>query len=388
MDSFRFQNPTVLYYGKGQLEKYLATEVTSVGKRVLLVYGGGSIKKNGLYDKVVTILQDAGVTIFELPGVEPNPRLSTVRRGIDMCRTENVDLVLAVGGGSVIDCAKAIAMGTKFDGDVWDVYERKVKATGALPIGAILTLAATGSEMNRDSVISNWETKEKLSCAFPFLFPKFSFCDPENTFSVPKNQTIYGISDILAHCFEHYFHATTNTPLQQHLIEGVMRTVVETAKTCIDEPTNYDARETIMFCSTMALNEIVNMGLIGDWACHKIEHELSAIYDIPHGGGLAIIFPHWMDHVWRTNPARFASLAVHVFDVPANGLDTGALARKGIEKVREFFVSIGAPTRLSEYDIDSSQFVEMANQTVRFGPVGAFRKLQSEDVLEILRKSL
>jgi alcohol dehydrogenase len=388
MDSFRFHNPTVLYYGIGQLEKHLAREVTSAGKRVLLVYGGGSIKKNGLYDKVARLLKDSGVTIFELPGVLPNPRLTSVYRGIEICRTESVDLVLAVGGGSVIDCAKAIAMGVKFDGDIWAFYERKSQTTGALPLGTVLTLAATGSEMNGSSVITNWETKEKLGRTSRDAYPKFSFCNPENTFTVPKDQTIYGLCDMLTHCFEHYFHPTTNTPLQLHMIEAVIRTIVESAPKCINEPLNYDARETIMFCSTMALNDMISMGILGDWACHKIEHELSAIYDIPHGGGLAIIYPNWMDHVMSTNPARFASLAVRVFDVPSDGADTVALAKKGIEKVREFFVSVGAPTHLSDYNIDETHLAEMSKQTVRFGPVGAFQKLEASDVQEILRKSL
>lgn len=388
MEPFRFQNPTALYYGKGQIEKYLAQEVTRIGNKVLLVYGGGSIKRSGLYDKVVGILKEADVQIFELPGVEPNPRLTTVYKGIDMCRTEGIDLILAVGGGSVIDCSKGIAMGVKYEGDVWDIYARKGTATGALPLGSILTLAATGSEMNSGGVITNWETKEKLGGGSPYTFPAFSFCDPENTFTVPKDQTIYGICDMLSHSFEHYFHPTEHTELQQHLIEGVISTIIENAKKAIDNPQDYHARETIMYCSTMALNGMINMGVVGDWACHAIEHEISAIYDIPHGGGLAIVFPNWMDHVVSANPSRFANLATRVFHVSPEGKSTEELARIAIEKVREFFTSIGAPTRLADYEIGDENLERMAEQAVRFKPIGNFKKLGKEDVLEILQHSL
>jgi alcohol dehydrogenase len=388
MEAFRFYNPTALYYGKGQIEKFLAKEVQHYGSRILLVYGGGSIKKNGLYDKVTKILKDSNVSLFELTGVEPNPRLTTVHRGIEICRNEKIDLILAVGGGSVLDCTKAIAMGAVFEGEVWDIYERKAAATGALPFGTILTLSATGSEMNAGGVITNWETKEKLGGGSPFTYPKFSFCDPENTYSVPKDQTIYGICDMLAHCFEHYFHPTKHTPLQTNLIQAVIRTIVENGRQAIDHPNDYDARETLMYASTMALNGMISMGINGDWACHAIEHEISAIYDIPHGGGLAIIFPHWMDYVKNTNLSRFASLATSVFDVSPAGKSEAELADIAIEKVREFYRSVEAPTRLADYKIDASEIDTMANQAVRFGEIGNFQKLDAQGVAHILRASL
>ncbi|QSO54481.1 iron-containing alcohol dehydrogenase [Alicyclobacillus curvatus] len=388
MNPFRFQNPTALYYGKGQIEEYLASEVAKFGKTVLLVYGGGSIKRNGLYDKVIGILGSAGVTVHELAGVEPNPRLTTVHKGIDICRTKGVDLILAVGGGSVIDCAKAIAMGVKYDGDVWEIYARRGAATGALPLGTILTLAATGSEMNSGGVITNWETKEKLGGGSPYTFPAFSFCDPENTYTVPQDQTVYGICDMLSHSFEHYFHPTEHTPLQQHLIEAVITTIVENAKLAVDHPEDYNARETMMYCSTMALNGMINMGAQGDWACHAMEHEISAIYDIPHGGGLAIVFPHWMDYVMSTNPERFANLATRVFHVDSTGKSVNDLARIAIEKVREFFASIGAPKRLADYEIGPENLEKMAEQAVRFKPIGNFKILEKDDVLKILESAL
>ncbi|MFD1673299.1 iron-containing alcohol dehydrogenase [Alicyclobacillus fodiniaquatilis] len=388
MNSFRFYNPTALYYGKGQIESHLAEEVTRYGKRVLLVYGGGSIKRNGLYDKVQHILADAGVTLFELSGVEPNPRLTTVHKGIDICHSENIDLILAVGGGSVLDCAKAIAMGAKYDGDVWDIYQRRGQATDALPLGTILTLAATGSEMNAGGVITNWETKEKLGGGSPYTFPKFSFCDPENTYTVPQDQTVYGACDMLAHCFEHYFHPTHHTPLQQHLIEAVIKTIVEHTKAALDNPHDYDARETLMYCSTMALNGMISMGINGDWACHAIEHEISAIYDIPHGGGLAIIFPQWMEHTKNVNPTRFATLATNVFGVDGAGKTDAELADIAIAKVRAFYQEIGAPQHLADYQIGDDQLERMASQAVRFGEIGNFKKLNKDDVFAILQASL
>jgi alcohol dehydrogenase len=388
MDAFRFHNYTALYYGKGQIEEHLTEEVLKVGNKVLLVYGGGSIKRSGLYDKVTGILKQSGVSVFELAGVEPNPRLSTVKRGIDICKKEQVELILAVGGGSVLDCAKAVAMGVCFEGDVWDIYSRKAEATGALPLGTILTLAATGSEMNSGGVITNWETKEKLGGGSPYTFPKFSFCDPENTFTVPRDQTIYGICDMLAHCFEHYFHKTPDTPLQQRLIESVIATIIEYAPKVLANGEDYHARETIMYCSTMALNGMINMGLRGDWACHAIEHEISAIYDIPHGGGLAIIFPNWMDHVWRANPERFAQLGERVFGIDTTGKSAEDVAKETIAAVRGFYSEIGAPQHLGDYEIGAENIDRMAAQAVRFTPIGQFQTLNEGDVKAILEASL
>ncbi|HET7657720.1 MAG TPA: iron-containing alcohol dehydrogenase, partial [Bacillales bacterium] len=327
-------------------------------------------------------------TVHELAGVEPNPRLTSVHEGIDICKRESIDFILAVGGGSVIDCSKAIAMGIKYNGDVWEIYQGKGEATGALPLGTILTLAATGSEMNAGGVISNWETKEKLGGGSPYTYPKFSFCDPENTYTVPKDQTIYGACDMLAHSFEHYFHPTKHTPLQQHLIEAVIKTIIENTEKALENPEDYQARETMMYASTMALNGMISMGIQGDWACHGIEHEISAIYDIPHGGGLAILFPHWMEYTKDVNPDRFASLATEVFNVDPEGKSTEELADLAIEKVKAFFKKIGAPQRLAAYEIGDENLEVMAGQAVRFGEIGNFKKLNKADVYEILKASL
>ena len=387
MEHFTFLNPTKLIFGKGQVSQ-LKTEVPQYGKKVLLVYGGGSIKRNGLYDQVVNLLQEIDVELFELSGVEPNPRLSTAQKGIDICQNENIDFILAVGGGSVIDCTKLIAAGAKYEGNPWDIVTFKSAVTEALPFGTILTLAATGSEMNSGSVITNWETNEKLGWGSTHTYPKFSILDPVNTYTVPKDQTIYGIVDIMSHVFEHYFHQAENTPLQDRMCEAILITMMETAPKLLEDLESYDHRETVLYCGTMALNGMVSMGFSGDWATHNIEHAVSAIYDIPHGGGLAILFPNWMKHNVHVNPARFKQLAIRVFDVDPTGKTDEETAMEGIEKLREFWDSIGASARLADYDIDDSRLLEMVDKTLINGEFGNFKKLNHEDVLTIYQNSL
>lgn len=387
MRAFEFHNGTRLIFGQGKLSS-LKNEVPKYGTNVLLVYGGGSIKRSGLYDQVITLLKEIGAVVTELSGVEPNPRLSTVHKGVALCREHQVDLVLAVGGGSVLDCAKAIAVGAKYEGDMWDFVERKAIPQDALPLGTVLTMAATGSEMNGNSVITNEATQEKMGWASPWAYPAFSILDPVHTYTLPKDQTVYGVVDIMSHVLEHYFHQDTNTPVQDGFCETLLRTVIDTAPKLIDDLENYELRETILYCGTMALNGMVSMGLAGDWATHNIEHAVSAVYDIPHGGGLAIIFPNWMKYNLKADPARFKSLAVNVFGINAAGKSDEQVGLEGIEALRSFWSSIGAPSRLADYDIDDSQIEVMAEKTVRFGPFGNFRKLQREDVIEIYKMSL
>lgn len=387
MKTFQFYNPTRLIFGKGQVET-LKTEVPKYGKRVLLVYGGGSIKRNGLYDQVIALLNEIGAEVTELAGVEPNPRLSTVHKGVDLCKTNDIDLILAVGGGSVIDCAKAIAVGAKYEGDMWDFAARKAVAKDALPLGTILTMAATGSEMNSGSVITNQDTQEKLGWGSPVSFPTFSILDPVNTYSVPRDQTVYGMVDMMSHVLEHYFHLDENTPVQLGFCETILRTVMDVAPRLIEDLENYELRETILYCGTMALNGVLNMGLAGDWATHNIEHAVSAVYDIPHGGGLAILFPHWMKHNIDVKVDRFKRLAINVFGVNPEGKSDKQVAEEGIEALRQFWTSIGAPSRLADYDIDDSKIEVMADKAMLFGPFGNFKKLQREDVVSIYKASL
>jgi len=390
MENFVFHNPTKLIFGRGQLSR-LRQELEPYGKRLLLVYGGGSIKRTGLYDEVMAILREAGCQVFELAGVEPNPRLSTVHRGVAICRQEQIDFILAVGGGSVIDCAKAIAVGARYDGDVWEVITGKGQATGALPFGTVLTLAATGSEMNPSSVITNWETRQKLGwSAEPYTYPAFSILDPVYTFTVPRNHTVYGVVDMMSHALEQYFHAADNAPLIDRWIEDLLRTVMEAAPKVVANPTDYEARETLMFCGTMALNDVLSMGTDGgDWATHAIEHALSAVYDIPHGGGLAIVQPNWMKYCLDVNPARFARLAVRVFDVDPAGRTDREVGLEGIERLRQFWTGLGAPARLADYGVGDDQLERLASLSLKGGTtIGVFRKLTREDVAAILRMSL
>lgn len=383
MNAFSFYNPVKLIFGKGQVSK-LKEEITRYGKKVLVVYGGGSIKRNGLYDKVISSLSDANMEMFELSGVEPNPRLSTVKLGADICKKEGIDVLLAVGGGSVIDCTKLIAAAAKYDGDPWDFVTRKAFPEEALPFGTILTLAATGSEMNSGSVITNEETLEKHGWGSPLVFPKFSILDPVNTFTVPLDQTVYGIVDMMSHMFEQYYHNGTNTPVQDEMIEGTLRSVIDAGAKLVKDLNNYELRETILFAGTIGLNGFLQMGYNGDWASHNIEHAISAVYDIPHGGGLAIVFPRWMRHNVHVNPERFAKLATKVFGVDPSGKTPEAVAFEGIDRLVEFWTSIGAPTNLADYQIDDSKIDLMVEKAMVKGPFGNFNKLNEEDTKAIL----
>ncbi|MGO4888996.1 iron-containing alcohol dehydrogenase [Anaerobacillus sp. MEB173] len=387
MNNFSFRNPTKLIFGKGQLET-LNQELPNHCQKILLVYGGGSIKKNGLYDEVKEKLDQKGVTVFELAGVEPNPRLSTVHKGVEICKREEIDFILAVGGGSVIDCVKAISVGAEYDGDVWEIITRKASPSKAVPFGTVLTLAATGSEMNPSSVVTNWETKEKIGWSSPITYPQFSILDPTYTFSVPKDQTIYGIVDIMSHILEQYFHHIPNTPINDGMCESLLRTVIETAPKLIDDLENYEYRETILLSGTMALIGVLSMGSRGDWATHNIEHAVSAVTDIPHGGGLAIIFPEWMKLVVDEKVERFKQLAERVWDVETAGKSDREIALEGIEKLQQFWISLGAPSKLADYKIDQSKIEEMTEKAMTRGEFGHFKRLNKEDVTAILTNSL
>lgn len=390
MENFTYHNPTKLIFGKDQLN-VLPEELKNYGKNVLLVYGGGSIKQNGLYDKVIRLLNDAEASIFELVGVEPNPRLSTVRKGIEICQNGKIDFLLAVGGGSVIDCTKAIAAGAVYDGDVWDIINKKVTATKALPFGTVLTLAATGSEMNPDSVITNWETNEKYVWGSEVTHPKFSILDPVNTFSVPRDQTVYGMVDMMSHVFEQYFHNVKNTKLQDRMCYSVLQTVIETAPKLLEDLESYEHRETILYSGTIALNGTLQMGYFGDWASHTIEHAVSAVYDIPHAGGLAILFPNWMRHTIDQDVDRMKRLMTNMFEMETEGKTDKEIVLEGIDKLSAFWSSLGAPSRLADYNIGDDRLEEIAEIAARemeHGGFGNFKKLTKEDVLSILYASL
>ncbi|NIK12148.1 iron-containing alcohol dehydrogenase [Alkalibacillus almallahensis] len=387
MENFTFYNPTKLVFGRGQTEQ-LPFLIPEGVKRILVTYGGGSIKRNGIYTNVMKKLSDNGYETFELSGIDPNPRLTTVNEGADLCKQEDIDFILAIGGGSVIDCSKTIASAAKYDGDAWDLVTKQATPEDALPLGTILTLAATGSEMNAGAVITNWETNEKYGWGSPLSYPLFSILDPVNTYSVPKNHTVYGIVDMMSHVLEQYFHQPTNAPVQDRMAEGILKSIIETAPKLINNLESYEYRETIMYAGTMAFNGILQTGYKGDWATHNIEHAVSAVYDIPHAGGLSILFPNWMKHNLSVNPERFKQLAVRVFGVDPTGKSDEETALQGIDRLREFWSSLGAPTRLAEYDIDDKNLELMVDRAMKRGPFGNFNALYDEDVRQILRHSL
>ncbi|MBM7096272.1 iron-containing alcohol dehydrogenase [Bacillus sp. H-16] len=388
MDNFIYQNPTRLIFGEGQVKEQLAEQLKPFGQNVLLVYGGGSIKRNGIYDEVTGILNEGGFNVTEQSGVDPNPRLSTVHKGVELCREKNIDVLLAVGGGSVIDCTKAIAAGAKYDGDAWDLVTKKAVPESALPFGTILTLAATGSEMNAGSVITNWETQEKYGWGSPHTFPQFSILDPANTLSVPKDHTIYGIVDMMSHVLEQYFHQQTNTPLQEKMCEAVLNTVIEAGPNLVQNLDDVKLRETILYSGTIALNGSLQMGTRGDWASHNIEHAVSAVYDIPHAGGLAILFPQWLRHHLDLGERKLVQLAVNVWGVDPEGKSNFEVAEEGIQRLERFWSELGAPSRLADYDIDDSKVEVMADKAMANGPFGNFNSLEKEDVIAILRAAL
>ncbi len=392
MIPFQYHNPTRLVFGVGAIAE-LQHFAPQLGRRLLLVYGGGSILKNGVHAQVTAALKQAGVAYVEFGGVEPNPRHTTLQKAVTICHEQQLDGVLAVGGGSVLDGAKAICAAAAMHADVWEIVVGNVKVSGALPLGTVLTLAATGSEMNSNSVITNWQTNEKIGWSSPFTYPRFSILDPQTTCSVPAEHTVYGIVDIMSHILEQYMHHQEQTPVQDGFAETLLRTVIDQAPIALQNPTNVDARAQIMYCGTMALNGLLSMGVRGDWATHNLEHAVSAIYDIPHGGGLAILFPQWMRYALDQGigSKKLAQLGTHVFGLPKPIADTPtellACAHAAVDRLQQFWQTLGAPTRLADYGIAHDRLEELAERTMRRGPFGRFIALDRTDAIEIFKRS-
>ena len=387
MQNFDYMTPTRLIFGRESIVK-LPEAMRPLGKRVLLTYGGGSIKKLGLYDRVKELLKD--FEIFELAGIQPNPKYDpSVLEGVRICKAEQVDVILAVGGGSVLDCSKAIAAGAKYDGDVWDLITYKVKAQAALPIVDILTLAATGSEYDCGGVISRTETNDKIGYLDPLLFPVCSILDPVYTFSVSKKQTAAGCADAMNHTIEQYFAADT-TLLNDGFCESMLKSLMVNARKCLDNPEDYTARAEMMLCCTYGCNGILSLGNShSGWPCHGIEHALSAYYDITHGEGLAIITPRWMKHILNEKTIdRFVKYGINVFGIDAS-LPKQEIAEKAIDATYRFFESINIPMHLREVGIDDSRIDEMAHHiAVNEGLEHAYAPLSEQDIKEILMASL
>lgn len=382
MNNFTYSIPTTIYFGKGQIEK-VEEAIRPYGKNVLLVYGGGSIKRNGIYDQLTAIFNKAGIAYVELSGVEPNPRVTTVNKGIELCRKHNIDVVLPIGGGSTIDCAKVVAAGVTYEGDAWDIVLDPSKIKSVLPIISILTLAATGSEMDTFAVISNMDTNDKIGTSHEDMRPKASILDPTYTFTVNKYHTAAGTADIMSHILEAYFSVDQGY-VQDRMAEAFLKTCIEFGVKAIENPEDYEARANLMWTSSWAINNVLRLGKDVNWTVHPMEHQLSAYYDITHGVGLAILTPHWMEYVLdETSVDKFVDYARNVWGVSPHMEDKMQIAREGIKRTAEYFANMGIPKTLREVGItDQSNFDIMAEKT---GIAGAYRNLTKEDVIEIYK---
>lgn len=384
-NDFIYDIPVRIYFGRDQL-KHLGAELKKYGTRVLMTYGGGSIKKIGLYDRVVKEIKDAGLELHELSGIEPNPRIGSVRRGVQMCKEHHIDVLLAVGGGSTIDATKIMAAGAFVEHDPWDFLDLSKRAPieRALPIVSILTLSATGSEMDTAAVISNPETNDKIGRLDPALLPKASFLDPTNTFTVSPYQTACGSADILSHLFEVYFNMDQDLYMLDCFMEGLMKTVIRYAPVAMREPDNYEARANLMWASSWAINGFVNGGKRKAWSCHPMEHELSAFYDITHGLGLAILTPRWMEYCLdETTVSKYVQFGTNVFGIDPS-LPPMDIAHQAIKKLSDFlFNTLQLKRTFPEVGIDRTLFAMMAKKAVGGDTLPGFKPLQQGDVEKI-----
>ena len=388
MNNFVYHIPTKVYFGENQLQN-LSVELKNFGKRVLLTYGGGSIKKIGLYDKVLAEIKKAGMEVFELSGIAPNPRVDSVREGAKICKEKNIDVILAVGGGSTIDAAKWMAAAACVEHDAWYFFSKWAPVEKALPIVSVLTLSATGSEMDTGGVISNLETKDKIGRMEPPLLPRVSFLDPTVTYTVSKYQTACGSADILNHIMEVYFTTEKDLFMLDAFMEGLMKTVVKFTPIAIENPNDYEARANLMWASSWAINGFVVGGKRHAWSCHPIEHELSAIYDITHGHGLAIVAPRWLRYCLNEKTiSKYVQYGVNVFGIDAE-LPAMEIANKAIEKTEDFlFNKLGLADTLTKVGIKKEDIPHMAKKACGGGVINGFVPLNQSDVEKILQMCL
>lgn len=384
MNNFTYSIPTKVHFGKGQIAHL--GELKDSGNKVLLVYGGGSIKRAGIYDRALEILQEAGLTVLELSGVEPNPRIESVRKGVEICKKEKIDMILSIGGGSVIDCGKVIAAGACSEEDPWELVLHPEKIKAALPLYCVLTLAATGSEMDGAAVISDLEKQEKWVTASESMKPVMAVMDPEYTFSVSRKQTAAGTADIISHIFENYFTNVKAADVQARFAEGLLKTCFHYGPAALKNPEDYDARANLMWASSMAINGLIQYGAEVAWCVHPMEHELSAFYDITHGEGLAILTPHWMEFALNENTAdKFADYGRNVWGIQAE--DNMEISREAIRRTKEFFKEMSLPATLTEVGIDRTYFDIMAEKA-EAGCQGSFVELKKEDIISIFENAL
>lgn len=384
MNNFTYSIPTKVHFGKGQIAHL--DELKDSGNKVLLVYGGGSIKRAGIYDRALEILQEAGLTVLELSGVEPNPRIESVRKGVEICKKEKIDMILSIGGGSVIDCGKVIVAGACSEEDPWELVLHPEKIKAALPLYCVLTLAATGSEMDGAAVISDLEKQEKWVTASEYMKPVMAVMDPEYTFSVSRKQTAAGTADIISHIFENYFTNVKAADVQARFAEGLLKTCFHYGPVALKNPEDYDARANLMWASSMAINGLIQYGAEVAWCVHPMEHELSAFYDITHGEGLAILTPHWMEFALNETTAdKFADYGRNVWGIQAE--DNMEAAQKAIQRTKEFFKEMSLPATLTEVGIDRTYFDIMAEKA-EAGCQGSFVELKKEDIISIFENAL
>ncbi|MEX6588134.1 iron-containing alcohol dehydrogenase [Paraclostridium bifermentans] len=392
MLNFDYQNRTRIIFGKNE-HRNIGKLIKPYANKVLFHFGGQSIKKSGVYEDVINSLLENQIDFVELGGVKPNPRLSLVNEGIELCRKEKVDFILAVGGGSVIDSAKAIAIGVPYNGDVWDFYCKDIEIKEAIPVATILTIPAAGSESSTGTVITNEENQLKLSCGCELLRPLLSIINPELYFTLPKNQIANGISDMMSHIMERYFTNTSNTDLIDGLCESTLKTIMRNGSIIINDNKNYDAWAEIALSGNIAHNGLLGLGREQDWASHKIEHELSAIYDVAHGAGLSVITPAWMKYVYKENPHMFEQFAINVMGVESTSKSQEEIINEGIEKLKSFYKKLELPTSLKELNINESNLELMAKKSTNFKDgkeilIGGLKKLNWEDVLAIYNLAL
>ena len=390
MRDFVYHAPTEVVFGKQSEEKVASLVKKYGGHKVLVHYGGQSAKKSGLLDKICGLLRDGGVDFVCLGGVVPNPRLSLVHEGIGLCRKEGVDFILAIGGGSAIDSAKAIACGVPYDGEVWDFYLGKAEPACYLPVACVLTIPAAGSEMSDASVITNEDGDVKLGYSNQMSRPKFAIMNPVRTFTLPPYQTAAGVTDMMMHTMERYFSQDDDMDLTDAIAEAVLRSMMENVFKVLDNPEDYRARAQIMWGGSVAHNDLTGCGLRGDWATHQLEHELSALFDATHGAGLAAIWPSWARYVLHENVSRFVRFAVNVMGVPQDFTDPEGTALRGIEAMERFYRAIGMPINIHELigrEITDAEIKEMVRKCSWDGTVtqGAFKVLGPEDMEAIYR---
>ena len=390
MKDFVYFAPTEVVFGKESEEKVADLVKKYGGHKVLVHYGGKSAKKSGLLDKICDLLKQGGVEYVALGGVVPNPRLSLVQEGIALCRKEKIDFLLAVGGGSVIDSAKAIACGVPFDGNVWDIYMGKAEPACYLPVACVLTIPAAGSEMSESSVITNEDGDVKVGYSNAMSRPKFAIMNPVRTFTLPPYQTAAGVTDMMMHTMERYFSPEDDMDLTDALAEALLRSMKENVYKVLADPEDYRARAQIMWGGSVAHNDLTGCGMSGDWATHQLEHELSGMFDVTHGAGLAAVWPSWARYVYKVNVSRFVRFAVNVMDVPNDFTDPEGTALRGIEAMERFYHSIGMPVNIHELigrDITDDEIRERVRKCSRDGALtqGGFKVLHPEDMEAIYR---